>query len=51
VAPAGADEARARLARTGERVHVLGHATADPERTIRLRPRGLVGRGGRFTRA
>src|SRR5205823_3653980 len=27
VAPAGADEARARLARTGERVHVLGHAT------------------------
>jgi phosphoribosylformylglycinamidine cyclo-ligase len=51
VAPAGADEARARLARTGERVHVLGHATADPERTIHLRPRGLVGRGGRFTRA
>ncbi len=51
VAPAGADEVCARLTRTGERVHVLGHATADPERTIRLRPRGLVGRRGRFTRA
>src|SRR6058998_1927442 len=51
VAPAGADEVRARLTRMGERVHVLGHATADPERTIRLRPRGLVGRRGRFTRA
>ncbi len=51
VAPAGADEVCARLTRAGERVHVLGHATADPERTIRLRPRGLVGRRGRFTRA
>jgi len=51
VAPAGADEVRARLARMGERVHVLGHATGDPERTIRLRPRRLVGRRGRFTRS
>src|SRR5438093_727208 len=32
-------------------VRALAHATADPERTIHLRPRGLVGRGGRFTRA
>ncbi len=51
VAPSGADEVRTRLERAGERVHVLGHATADAERTIRFRPCGLVGRGGRFTRA
>jgi phosphoribosylformylglycinamidine cyclo-ligase len=48
VAPGGADATRARLAKAGLGVHVLGHATDDPERTIDLRPRGLVGRGGRF---
>ncbi|HTC23236.1 MAG TPA: phosphoribosylformylglycinamidine cyclo-ligase [Gemmatimonadales bacterium] len=51
VAPSGAAEVRARLERAGEHVHVLGHATDDADRTIHLRPRGLVGRGGRFTRA
>jgi len=51
VAPGAADEVRARLERAGERVHVLGHAIADEERTIHLRPRGLVGRRGRFLRA
>ncbi len=51
VAPAAADEVRALLERAGERVHVLGRAIADEERTIHLRPRGLVGRRGRFTRA
>jgi phosphoribosylformylglycinamidine cyclo-ligase len=30
---------------------VIGHCTNDVERTVHLRPRGLVGRGGRFTRA
>jgi phosphoribosylformylglycinamidine cyclo-ligase len=45
----GADAARTMLERAGLRVHVLGHATDDPERTIRFRPRGLVGRQGRFT--
>lgn len=50
VAPSGADEVRAHLERAGERVHVLGHATADAERTIHFRPRGLVGRRGRFAR-
>jgi phosphoribosylformylglycinamidine cyclo-ligase len=50
VAPEGADATRARLERSGLRVHVLGRATHDAERTIRLRPRGLVGRAGRFSR-
>jgi phosphoribosylformylglycinamidine cyclo-ligase len=48
VAPAGADLARQLLENHGLAVHVLGHATDDPERTITLRPRQLVGRGGRF---
>jgi len=51
VAPEGVDAVRARLERAGLRVHVLGTATADRERTIHFRPRGLVGRGGRFARA
>ncbi len=51
VAPADAERARARLERAGERVHVLGCAIADTERTLHLRPRRLVGRRGRFTRA
>jgi phosphoribosylformylglycinamidine cyclo-ligase len=48
VAPTGADAVRARLEAAALRVHVLGRATDDPERTIRFRPRGLVGRAGRF---
>jgi phosphoribosylformylglycinamidine cyclo-ligase len=51
VAPEGVDAVRARLADEGLGVHLLGRATEDAERTIHLRPRGLVGRGGRFTRA
>jgi len=51
VAGEGADAARSRLERGGLQVHVLGHATDDAERTLRLRPNGLVGRAGRFTRA
>src|SRR6266852_4368438 len=39
VAPADAERARARLERAGERVHVLGCAIADTERTLHLRPR------------
>jgi len=50
VAPAGAGEARTRLERAGLRVHELGRATDDAQRTIHLRPRRLVGRAGRFTR-
>ena len=49
VAREGMEAARTRLERAGLRVHLLGTATEDPERTIRLRPRGLVGRRGRFT--
>jgi len=30
---------------------ILGRVTEDPDRTIRFRPRGLVGRAGRFTPA
>jgi len=51
VAPEGVAAARERLERAGVGVHVLGRAARDPERTIRLRPRGLVGRNGRFSRA
>jgi len=51
VAPEGADAVRDRLEHAGLRVHALGTATADRERTIHFRPRRLVGRGGRFTRA
>jgi phosphoribosylformylglycinamidine cyclo-ligase len=46
-----ADAARRRLEAAGERVHVLGRATLDAARTIQFRPRGLIGRDGRFTRA
>lgn len=49
VAPDGADRARDILAGHGLAVHVLGRATDDPERSIRLHTRGLVGRAGRFT--
>jgi phosphoribosylformylglycinamidine cyclo-ligase len=51
VAPDGADRARRLLEERGLIVHVLGRATDDPERTITLRARGLIGRGGRFVRA
>jgi phosphoribosylformylglycinamidine cyclo-ligase len=51
VAKAGADAAVASLKAAGLDVHVLGRAVDDPERTIQFRPRGLVGRDGRFTRA
>jgi len=51
VAPDGADAARRILEGAGVAVHVLGHAMEDPERTIRFRPRNLIGRNGRFARA
>jgi phosphoribosylformylglycinamidine cyclo-ligase len=51
VGAAGADAARGILEHEGLRVHVLGQATDDAERTIRFHPRGLVGRQGRFTAA
>jgi len=50
VAPEGVDRVLSSLADAGVRTHVLGHAVDDPDRTIRLRPRQLIGRGGRFTR-
>ena len=51
VSPEDADAARALLEEADLRVHLLGHATADAARTIRFRPKRLVGRSGRFTRA
>jgi phosphoribosylformylglycinamidine cyclo-ligase len=48
VSPSDADRACAILRTGGERVTVLGTATDDAERTITFRPRGLVGRAGRF---
>jgi phosphoribosylformylglycinamidine cyclo-ligase len=50
VAPEAADDVRARLARSSFVPHELGRATDDPERTITFRPRGLIGRDGRFVR-
>jgi phosphoribosylformylglycinamidine cyclo-ligase len=51
VAPDGADRTRRLLEERGLAVHVLGRATEDPERTITLRARSLVGRAGRFVPA
>jgi phosphoribosylformylglycinamidine cyclo-ligase len=51
VAAEHADAARARLETLGWPAHVLGLATGDGERTIALRPRGLLGRRGQFRRA
>ena len=51
VAPEGAGGARTLLESAGLRVHDLGRATEDAGRAILFRPRGLVGRQGRFTRA
>jgi len=51
VAREGVDRVSAMLADAGLRVHLLGHAVDDAERTIRFRPRRLIGRGGHFTRA
>jgi phosphoribosylformylglycinamidine cyclo-ligase len=51
VAPEDAGRARAIVEAAGITVHDLGRATDDPERTIRIHPRGLIGRDGKFTRA
>jgi phosphoribosylformylglycinamidine cyclo-ligase len=51
VAAEAADAVGARLEALGVHAHVLGRSTDDMERTIRVRPRGLVGRRGRFSRA
>jgi len=50
VPPSDADRAQDILAGTGTTAHVLGHATADPTRTIEFPARGLRGRGQRFGR-
>ena len=50
VASDSADRARRLMAEHGLTAHVLGRATDDPERTIAIRSRGLLGRNGRFVR-
>jgi phosphoribosylformylglycinamidine cyclo-ligase len=50
VGPDGADRVRRLLEEHGLAVHALGRATDDPERTITIRSRGLIGRNGRFAR-
>jgi phosphoribosylformylglycinamidine cyclo-ligase len=50
VGPDGADRVRRLLEEYGLAVHALGRATDDPERTITIRSRGLIGRNGRFAR-
>jgi phosphoribosylaminoimidazole (AIR) synthetase len=46
-----AEIVRARLSRGDFAVHVLGRAIEDCDRTLHLRPQGLVGRSGRFAPA
>src|SRR5262249_28733842 len=50
VAAESAGRASTTLEAAGMTVHERAPATDDPERTIRLRPRGLVGREGKFMR-
>jgi phosphoribosylformylglycinamidine cyclo-ligase len=49
--PADADRALAALGGPGPEAFRLGHAVADPDRKVRLVPKGLVGEGSRFRRA
>jgi phosphoribosylformylglycinamidine cyclo-ligase len=48
VAEADADATTAILARHGRRASVIGHAVADPSRSVTLPQHKLVGRGKRF---
>jgi phosphoribosylformylglycinamidine cyclo-ligase len=48
VAEADADAALAILARRGRRASVIGHAVADPSKSVHLPQHKLVGRGKRF---
>jgi phosphoribosylformylglycinamidine cyclo-ligase len=51
VAPEAAERARDVLARHTLTAHVLGRVVRDPQRTVTLRPFGLLGRSGRFVRS
>jgi phosphoribosylformylglycinamidine cyclo-ligase len=51
VAPDAGDAVTDTLAQHGAPAVVLGTAVEDAERTLRFRPRGLVGRNGRFSQA
>jgi phosphoribosylformylglycinamidine cyclo-ligase len=48
VAAGDADQALAILARHGRQASVIGHAVADPAKSVRLPHHNLVGRGKRF---
>jgi phosphoribosylformylglycinamidine cyclo-ligase len=50
VAPADADKALSILSSKGKRAHRIGHAVADPARTVTLVKQRLVGRNKKFTR-
>ncbi len=50
VPPSDADRALAVLVRAGATCHILGHAIADPMRTIEFPARGITGRAQRFGR-
>ncbi len=51
VAPPDADRARRQLETAGQRVHVLGTAITDPNRSIAFPARGLIGSAGHFRKA
>jgi phosphoribosylformylglycinamidine cyclo-ligase len=51
LAAADADRALAILARHGRQASVIGHAVADPTRSVQLPQEGLIGTGKRFRRA
>jgi hydrogenase maturation factor len=50
VAPADADQAVSILSSKGKRAYRIGHAVADPARTVTLVKQQLVGRNKRFVR-
>jgi phosphoribosylformylglycinamidine cyclo-ligase len=50
VDPADADATLAILARHGRRAQLIGTAVADPTKTVRIPPRGLMGQHKRFWR-
>jgi phosphoribosylformylglycinamidine cyclo-ligase len=48
VAPAAADRTLSILKKHGQQAQVIGHAVADPEKTVRIPQRGLTGRHKSF---
>ena len=50
-APEDAERAIQLIEADGKRAYRLGHTVHDPERRVRIEPRGLTGKGKRFAKA